>query len=213
MARLTDFHHQEAVSADGGQRHPRGRRQPGVGGKQRACQGGSIPLPTLSCDGVQRRIDSGGGEEWCRLCVATQGKLGEESGMAVAMRGEAGNATGSFYSCGEGGNSANTLLAGHVQPAMVEEAVREGSGVDLASGIRGGGMNAVLLDGTRRPVSSCELAVSGATRCGAAVGVRRRCWRGDDGSAWWINGGSSARSPHGAGEAAVIGWLGSDVMR
>jgi hypothetical protein len=85
--------------------------------------------------------------------------------------------------------------------------------VDSASGIRGGEVNAVLLDGICRPVSACEPVVSGAARCGAAVGVRRGCWRGDDGSARWSNGGSSARSLHGAGEAAVIGWLGSDATR
>jgi hypothetical protein len=106
----------------------------------------------LSCDGVQRRIGGGGGEEWCQLWAAAQGKLGEEIGMAVAMRGEAGNVAGSFYSCGEGGNSAGALLAGHVRPAMAEEEVREGSGVDLAGGIRGSGVNAVLLDGTCQPV-------------------------------------------------------------
>jgi hypothetical protein len=74
------------ASADGGQRRPRGRRWPGVGGKRRGRQGGSIPLPTLGCDGVQRRINSGGGEEWCWLWAAAQGRLGEESEMAVAMR-------------------------------------------------------------------------------------------------------------------------------
>jgi hypothetical protein len=137
----------------------------------------------------------------------------EEEARLVAVRGEVENAAGSFYSRGEDGNSAGALLASHVRPTMVEEAVREGSGVDSAGGIRGRGVNAVLLDGICRSVSACEPAVSGAARCGAAVGVRRRCWRGDDGSTQWSNGGSSARSLHGAGEVAVIGWLGSDTTR
>jgi hypothetical protein len=95
----------------------------------------------------------------------------------------------------------------------VEEAVREGSGVDSTGGIQGGGVNVVLLDGIRRAVSACEPTVSGAAWCVAADGVRRCCWHGDDGSAWWSNGGSSARFLHGAGKAPVIGWLGSDATR
>jgi hypothetical protein len=104
----------------------------------------------------------------------------EEEARLVEVRGEAENAARSFYSCGEGGNSADALLVGYVRPTMVEEAVREGSGVDSAGGIRGGGVNAVLLDGICQPVSACEPAVSGATlgggrrRTAALLAWRRR---------------------------------------
>jgi hypothetical protein len=65
---------------------PQGSAAAGGREKRRGRQGGSIPLPTLGCDGVQRRISGGGGEEWCRLWAAAQGRLGEESEMAVVRR-------------------------------------------------------------------------------------------------------------------------------
>jgi hypothetical protein len=48
----------------------------------------------LGCDGVQRRIGGGGGEEWFRLWAAAQGRLREESEMAAAMRGATKSARG-----------------------------------------------------------------------------------------------------------------------
>jgi hypothetical protein len=50
-----------------------------------------------------------------------------ERGRRLAVQGEAKSAAGSYYSRGEGGNSAGALHADHVRPTMVEKAVQEGS--------------------------------------------------------------------------------------
>jgi hypothetical protein len=68
-----------------------GRPRPTASG---GAPGGSIPLPTLGCDGVQRRIGGGGGEGWCRLWAVALERLGEESEMVVAMRGATRSSAG-----------------------------------------------------------------------------------------------------------------------
>jgi hypothetical protein len=103
------------------------RRRSGCRVKRRGRQGGSILLPTLGCDGVQRRIlgrwRTRGGGAWGSGARV----LRKERGLTVAVQGEARSAVGSFYSRGEGGNPAGALHADHVRPAMVDEAVWEGS--------------------------------------------------------------------------------------
>jgi hypothetical protein len=78
----------------GGRRRSRARRRPGTRAKWRGGRGGSIPLPTLGCDGVQRWIGGGGRREVVPAMGGGAPVLWQGREVAVVVRDEAGNGVG-----------------------------------------------------------------------------------------------------------------------
>jgi hypothetical protein len=107
----------------GARRRPWPRRRPGDGAKRRGRQGGSIPLPDLSRDGMQGRLGSGGRREVVPAMAAALGRSRGRGMWLLGCEAERGTSLVLLYPR-YGGNSAGLRALGAERGVMVEVTVR-----------------------------------------------------------------------------------------